>query len=37
MRQFVLVILKTGQNKMTDAEGRKKKFAGCFASMGRLR
>jgi len=36
MRQFVLVILKTGPNKMTDAEGRKKMFAGHFANMERL-
>jgi len=36
MRQFVLVILKTGPNRMTDAEGRKKMFAGHFANMERL-
>ena len=36
MRQFVLVILKTGPNKMSDAEGRKKMFAGHFANMERL-
>ncbi len=36
MRQYVLVILKTGPNKMTDAEGRKKMFAGHFANMERL-
>jgi len=36
MRQFVLVILKTGPNKMADAEGRKKMFAGHFANMERL-
>lgn len=36
MRQYVLVILKTGPNNMTDAEGRKKMFAGHFANMERL-
>lgn len=36
MRQYVLVILKTGPNKMADAEGRKKMFAGHFANMERL-
>lgn len=36
MRQFVLVILRTGPNRMTDAEGRKKMFAGHFANMERL-
>ncbi|MCC2960363.1 YciI family protein [Massilia sp. IC2-278] len=36
MRQYVLVILKTGPNKMADAESRKKMFAGHFANMERL-
>lgn len=36
MRNYVLVILKTGPNKMTDAEGRKKMFAGHFANIQRL-
>jgi uncharacterized protein YciI len=36
MRQYVLVILKTGPNKMADAEGRKKMFAGHFANINRL-
>ncbi|UUZ54379.1 hypothetical protein LP419_39530 [Massilia sp. H-1] len=36
MRSYVLVVLKTGPNKMTDPEGRKKMFAGHFANMGRL-
>jgi uncharacterized protein YciI len=36
MRSYVLVILKTGPNKMVDAEGRKKMFAGHFANIQRL-
>ena len=36
MRQFVLVILKTGPNKMTDAEARKRMFEGHFANINRL-
>jgi uncharacterized protein YciI len=36
MRAYVLVILKTGPNKMADAEGRKKMFAGHFANIQRL-
>jgi uncharacterized protein YciI len=36
MRSYVLVILKTGPNKMTDPEGRKKMFAGHFANIQRL-
>jgi uncharacterized protein YciI len=36
MRQYVLVILKTGPNKMADGEGRKKMFAGHFANINRL-
>jgi uncharacterized protein YciI len=36
MRSYVLVILKTGPNKMADAEGRKKMFAGHFANINRL-
>jgi uncharacterized protein YciI len=36
MRNYVLVILKTGPNKMPEGEGRKKMFAGHFANMGRL-
>jgi uncharacterized protein YciI len=36
MRQYVLVILKTGPNKMADGEGRKKMFAGHFANIQRL-
>jgi uncharacterized protein YciI len=36
MRQYVLVILKTGPDKMADAEGRKKMFAGHFANINRL-
>ncbi|MEW6371857.1 MAG: YciI family protein [Pseudomonadota bacterium] len=36
MRQFVLVILKTGPKKMEDPEARKKMFAGHFANMARL-
>jgi uncharacterized protein YciI len=36
MRSYVLVILKTGPNKMADGEGRKKMFAGHFANIQRL-
>jgi uncharacterized protein YciI len=36
MRSYVLVILKTGPNKMTDPDARKKMFEGHFANMGRL-
>lgn len=36
MRQYVLVILKSGPNKMPDGEARKAMFAGHFANMGRL-
>lgn len=36
MRSYVLVVLKTGPNKMTDPEGRKKMFEGHFANIGRL-
>ena len=36
MRQFVLVILKTGPNKMADAEARKQMFQGHFANINRL-
>jgi len=36
MRAYVLVILKTGPNKVTDAEARKKMFAGHFANIERL-
>lgn len=36
MRPYVLVILKTGPNKVTDAEARKKMFQGHFANMERL-
>ena len=36
MRQFVLVILKTGPNKMTDPEARKQMFQGHFANINRL-
>jgi uncharacterized protein YciI len=36
MRAYVLVILKTGPNKMADAEGRKKMFARHFANIQRL-
>lgn len=36
MRSYVLVILKTGPNKMTDKEGRKKMFEGHFANIKRL-
>lgn len=36
MRQYVLVILKTGPTKVTDPEARKKMFQGHFANMERL-
>lgn len=36
MRSYVLVILKTGPNKMPEGEGRKKMFEGHFANMRRL-
>jgi len=36
MRNYVLVILKTGPNRMPDGEGRKKMFEGHFANMRRL-
>lgn len=36
MRQYVLVILKTGPNKMADGEARNAMFKGHFANMGRL-
>lgn len=36
MRQYVLVILKTGPKRMPDGEGRKAMFAGHFANMERL-
>jgi uncharacterized protein YciI len=36
MRQYVLVILKTGPNKMADGESRNAMFKGHFANMGRL-
>ncbi|MGX4641304.1 YciI family protein [Massilia sp. SYSU DXS3249] len=36
MRQYVLVILKTGPNKMADGEARKQMFQGHFANMGKL-
>ena len=36
MRQFVLVILKTGPNKMEKGEARTKMFEGHFANMGKL-
>jgi len=36
MRNYVLVILKTGPNKMPEGEGRKKMFEGHFANMRRL-
>ena len=36
MRSYVLVVLKTGPNKMTDPEGRKKMFEGHFANIQRL-
>jgi uncharacterized protein YciI len=36
MRQYVLVILKTGPNNMADGEARNAMFKGHFANMGRL-
>lgn len=36
MRQYVLVILKTGPKRMPDGEARDKMFAGHFANIGRL-
>jgi uncharacterized protein YciI len=36
MRQYVLVILKTGPNKMAEGEARTSMFKGHFANMGRL-
>jgi uncharacterized protein YciI len=36
MRAYVLVILKSGPNKVTDAAERKKMFQGHFANMERL-
>ena len=36
MRQYILVILRTGPNKMPEGEARKAMFAGHFANMGRL-
>jgi uncharacterized protein YciI len=36
MRSYVLVILKTGPNKVTDPAARKKMFEGHFANMERL-
>lgn len=36
MRAYVLVILKTGPNKVTDKEARTKMFQGHFANMERL-
>ncbi|SHG73802.1 YciI family protein [Massilia sp. CF038] len=36
MRNYVLVILKTGPNKVTDPAARKKMFEGHFANIGRL-
>ncbi|MFC5478941.1 YciI family protein [Massilia suwonensis] len=36
MRQYVLVILKTGPNKMPAGEARTKMFEGHFANMGKL-
>jgi uncharacterized protein YciI len=36
MHQYVLVILKTGPNKMPKGEGRDKMFAGHFANINRL-
>ena len=36
MRQFVLVILKTGPNKMAEGEARTAMFKGHFANMGNL-
>lgn len=36
MRQYVLVILKTGPTRVTDGEKRKAMFAGHFANIQRL-
>ncbi len=36
MRGFVLVILKTGPNRVPDGEARTKMFEGHFANMNRL-
>ena len=36
MRPYVLVILKTGPNKVTDPEARKKMFEGHFANIKRV-
>ncbi|MBD8530131.1 MULTISPECIES: YciI family protein [unclassified Massilia] len=36
MRPYVLVILKTGPNKMAAGEARTKMFEGHFANMGKL-
>jgi uncharacterized protein YciI len=36
LRSYVLVILKTGPNKVADVEERKKMFQGHFANMERL-
>jgi uncharacterized protein YciI len=36
MRQYVLVILKTGPTKVPEGPARKKMFEGHFANMGRL-
>ena len=36
MRPYVLVILKTGPNKMADGEARTSMFKGHFANMGKL-
>jgi uncharacterized protein YciI len=36
MRQYVLVILKTGPNKMPAGEARNAMFKGHFANMGKL-
>jgi uncharacterized protein YciI len=36
MRQYVLVILKTGPNQRADGEARKAMFKGHFANMGEL-
>lgn len=36
LRSYVLVILKTGPNKVADADERKKMFQGHFANMERL-
>jgi len=36
MRQYVLVILKTGPKRMPDGKARDQMFAGHFANIGRL-